>query len=120
MSSKRNPLLWLEDMLTATQENLEFTKNLTFESFVTSVQVVKAVLFNLQLLGEAANKVPEDIKLLAPEIPWQQLRGLRNRVVHEYFDMNLEMVWAITQMQLVPLEQHLAVLIQQVKGMDTL
>jgi uncharacterized protein with HEPN domain len=115
MSSKRNPLLWLEDMLTATQENLAFTKDMTFESFIRSIQVVKAVLFNLQLLGEAANKVPEEIQVLAPEIPWQQLRGLRNRIVHEYFDMNLEMVWAITQKQLVPLEKQLKVLIFQIK-----
>lgn len=116
MSSRRNPLLWLEDMLTATHENLAFTKGHTFASFVASIQTVKAVLFNLQLLGEAANKVPDEIKALAPNVPWQQLRGLRNRVVHEYFDMNLEMVWAITQKQLVPLAEALQQLIDKLKS----
>jgi uncharacterized protein with HEPN domain len=115
MSSKRNPLMWLEDMQTATEENLNFTKGLDFQGFLGSLQTIKAVLFNLQLLGEASNKVPNEIKALAPKVPWQELRGLRNRVVHEYFDMNLEMVWTITSKHLPDLLLELNTLIAQLK-----
>jgi uncharacterized protein with HEPN domain len=107
MSFKRSPLIWLQDMLSATNENINFTEGMSFQEFLRSIQTIKAVLFNLQLIGEASIKVPEELKQTYTEIPWKELRGLRNRVAHEYFDMNLEMIWVIVQEQLPILKPQL-------------
>jgi uncharacterized protein with HEPN domain len=100
-------------MLTSAQEVTQFTKGMTFASFIGCPKTIKAVLFNLQVIGEAANKLPDDVKQLAPTVPWQQLRGLRNRVAHEYFDINLEMIWTVTQRHIPVLTEALHALLQQ-------
>ena len=115
MSSKRTPLLWIEDMHEAASEVMSFTEGLTFEGFISCMKTLKAVLFNVQILGEAANKLPDDIKAMAPEVPWDQIRGLRNRVAHEYFDMNLEMIWTVTQQHIPPLVTSLEKLKDQIE-----
>ena len=66
-----------------------------------------AVVRNLEITGEAANGIPEDQKLLRPDIDWRAIRGLRNRIVHESFGLSLAVIWAIRQMDLPELATRL-------------
>jgi uncharacterized protein with HEPN domain len=85
----------LLDMALACRAILEFTKNMPREKFISTHLVQDAVLYRLTVLGEAAGRVHADFRNTHPEIPWQEARGLRNHVVHDYGDVNVPLVWTI-------------------------
>ena len=95
--SKRNDKLLLEDILEAIQKIKEYTKELNLESFIQDRKTTDAVIRNFEVIGEAANHLSKDIKDKNPEVPWHRLRGLRNRIVHECFGIDKEIVWAIIE-----------------------
>ena len=74
-----------------------------FKSFVEDRRTVDAVVRNLIIIGEAAVQIPEDICLKHPEIPWYEMRGMRNFVVHEYFRASDKVIWDTLQVDLPPL-----------------
>lgn len=71
-----------------------------FEGFAGNEMVVDAVARNLGVIGEAARNVPDDIKQRHPEVPWSRMIGLRNLVVHEYFGIDLGIVWEIVRVNI--------------------
>ena len=77
------------------------------EAFSADTRTVDAVVRNLEIIGEASNGIPEDEKLLRPDIDWRAIRGLRNRIVHEYSGLSLAVIWAIIQMDLPELATRL-------------
>jgi uncharacterized protein with HEPN domain len=66
------------------------------------------VVRNLEIIGEASRGIPDDKQLLKPEIDWVAIRGLRNRIVHEYFGLSLSVIWTIVQTDLPVLAQQLS------------
>jgi uncharacterized protein with HEPN domain len=101
----------VRDVLAATTEIQEFTNNLTFEEFREDRKTVRAVLYNLAIIGEAVRSIPPEVEALQPEIPWLDVRGMRNVVIHEYFQVDLSIIWQTVQEDLVYLEQALRQLI---------
>ena len=95
--SKRDTLLLLEDMLQAAQKIKLYTKNLNFDSFLLDDKTMDAVVRNFEVIGEAANRIDPDFRDLNPEIEWKRIRGLRNRIVHDYFGIDYEIVWNIVE-----------------------
>jgi hypothetical protein len=69
-------------------------------SFQQDDRTIDAVVRNLEIIGEAANRLPESFKLQYAEIPWRKIVGLRNRIVHEYFGVDVDIVWSILQSDL--------------------
>jgi uncharacterized protein with HEPN domain len=65
---------------------------------------MKAVVRSLEVMGEAANKLPEDVRDRYPEVSWQEIIGMRNRLIHEYFGVDVDIVWQAIEEDLVPLE----------------
>lgn len=98
--SKRDNGLLLEDMLDASIKIKTYIADLNYSQFLNDDKTIDAVVRNLEIIGEASNRIEEDFKLDNPEIPWNQLRGLRNRIVHEYFGIDLEIVWTVVFEQL--------------------
>ena len=94
--SKRTPRLLLEDIKESAEKILEYTKDLTFEEFAIDNKTIDAVIRNFEIIGEASNLLPDEIKDKYPEIDWHRIRGFRNRVVHDYFGVDLQIVWKIT------------------------
>jgi len=83
--SKRQPALLVEDIVESGQKILSYTKDLTFEQFKTDNKTINAVIRNFEIIGEAANRLPEVFKMKYPEIEWNRIRGFRNRIIHDYF-----------------------------------
>ncbi|HZF11612.1 MAG TPA: DUF86 domain-containing protein [Thermoanaerobaculia bacterium] len=100
---KRDPGLLIEDMLTAIQRVERYTYGLDRTLFQEDEKTVDAVVRNLEILGEAARQMPEDFAARHPGIPWRQIAGLRNRIVHDYFGLDLDLIWQILQNDLPPL-----------------
>lgn len=101
--SKRNPQLLLEDMLLSIEKITSYIGAMDKDSFLKDARTVDAVVRNLEIIGEAASRIPEDFKTLHPQIPWRRAIGLRNRVIHEYFGVDLEIVWSVVTQDLPPL-----------------
>ncbi|WP_420401652.1 DUF86 domain-containing protein [Flagellimonas sp.] len=95
--SKRDDSLLIADMLESAQKVISYTKGISYEGFEADDKTVDAVIRNFEIIGEAANRLGEKFKADNPEIEWDQLRGFRNRIVHEYFGIDLEIVWQIIQ-----------------------
>ena len=95
--SKRNPLLLISDMIESGQKILEYTAGLTFEQFVSDSKTVDAVIRNFEIIGEAANRLPEEFKDNHPDIEWHRIRGFRNRIVHDYSGIDYHIVWQIKE-----------------------
>jgi len=91
--SPRNGWFRVQEMLDAAQKIVRYVEGLTFEDFARDDKTFDAVIRQLTVLGEAASHVPDEIIAGTPEIPWFELRGMRNIVVHEYFGINKEIVW---------------------------
>jgi uncharacterized protein with HEPN domain len=95
--SDREILLLLEDMRDAAQKILSYTNGMSFDDFITDDKTIDAVVRNFEIIGEAANRVPDDFKADHPEIEWRRMTGLRNRIIHEYFGINYATVWKIKE-----------------------
>jgi uncharacterized protein with HEPN domain len=105
--SKRDIQLLLEDILESIIKIEQYTKNLTFDEYKENGLVFDATVRNFEIIGEAAANIPEDIKTALPEIPWKQIRGLRNRIIHEYFGVDISIIWYIIENELPSLKFEL-------------
>ena len=93
--SKRSSNVLLLDMKEAAEKILKYTKDLSFEDFLTDDKTIDAVVRNFEIIGEASLRIDEDFRLENPQIEWKKLRGFRNRIVHDYFGIDYEIVWSI-------------------------
>jgi uncharacterized protein with HEPN domain len=104
MSSK--PGRWklrIRHIIEAIAENLQYTAGMSFERFGCDPKTLKAVVWNLTMIGEAARHIPAEVELACPEIPWAKIRGMRNHIVHGYDVIDWEIVWVVVHEDLPPL-----------------
>lgn len=106
--SKRSAALLLEDIQEAMGKIRKYTAGLDRNDFLASGMAADAVVRNLEIIGEAANRLPEEFTARHSEIEWRKIIGLRNRIVHHYFGVDLDIIWVIIQQDLPPLENQLA------------
>ncbi|MBN2020137.1 MAG: DUF86 domain-containing protein [Sedimentisphaerales bacterium] len=88
---------YMLDMLLAARKAQKFTYNVNWEQFKADDLLQNAVMHQIQIIGEAARKISQQYKDSHPEISWQGIIGMRNRLVHEYFDIIPERVWDVVQ-----------------------
>lgn len=84
---------YLLDILIAARKALQFTSGVSKEEFEENEVIQNAVMYSLQIMGEAAARVSKDTRRVHPEINWLQMVGLRNRIVHEYFRIDYGTIW---------------------------
>jgi uncharacterized protein with HEPN domain len=96
----RDYKLYLSDILEAGDRILEYTEGMAYNNFVKSKITVDAVVRNLEVIGEAARKLPSEIKAKSPEVEWHKIVGLRNILTHEYFGINTQIVWDVVKNKL--------------------
>jgi uncharacterized protein with HEPN domain len=106
MSKRPIPVL-IEDMWEAIERIEQYTRGMVSAVFGEDRRTSDAVVRNLEIIGEAANRLPDDFTQHHPEIEWEQIVGLRHRIVHEYFGIDLEIVWQILQRDLPALKSRL-------------
>lgn len=116
--SRRDVRLFLRDMLEAITKIERYTFGLDFGSFEANDMAVDAVVRNLEIIGEAARHIPEDLRRQYAEVSWQRVVGFRNIVIHEYFDVDPEIVWMIATKQLPTLRQVLEAMLSDLERSD--
>lgn len=99
---------YLQDVLTSIDETTAFAGGMSFEAFKQDRKTVNAVIRSLEVLGEAAKRIPDDLRALAPTVPWKRMAGMRDKLIHEYFGVDLSIVWAVVRDELPPLRPEIA------------
>jgi uncharacterized protein with HEPN domain len=102
---------YLQHMAQATLDAYSYIEGLSREDFLTDKRTQQAVVMNLIILGEAATKIMDHHAAFAeshPEVPWRNMRGMRNRIAHGYFEIDLDVVWETARSALPELQKHLS------------
>ncbi len=93
MSIKREIRDYLADILESINDIDAFTTGMTYEEFSQDKKTVNAVIRSLEVIGEATKKIPPEIRNLHPALPWKEIAGMRDKLIHEYFGVDLQIVW---------------------------
>jgi len=89
----REFLDYVEDIIEAMNDALKFTENIEYEDFIKDKKNVYAVIRAIEIIGEAVKKIPNEIKKDYPQIPWKEMAGMRDKLIHEYFGVDLKKIW---------------------------
>ncbi len=97
----------IADILEAIQDILEITRGMEYETFRQDKKTLKAVLYNLAVIGEAARKLPDEVTARYSSISWREMGDMRNVVIHEYFGIDTQILWETIETELPPLVKRL-------------
>jgi len=98
--SKRQDAELLSDVKEAIKRIEIYTQKIEYKEFLQDIKTQDAVVRNLEIIGEAAKNISVDFKKKYPRLPWKELAGLRDRLIHKYFGVNYEVVWTIIKEEL--------------------
>ena len=101
----RDYSVYLRDILEAVRKIRAYTAGMSLQSFAADSKSLDAVVRNLEVIGEGAKKIPEDMRARSAEVDWKKVSGLRDILIHEYFGVDAEIVWDIIENKLRALEQ---------------
>jgi uncharacterized protein with HEPN domain len=104
----------IQDILECMDRIAEYTAGLSYEAFLGNRLVIDGVVRNLEVIGEAARHIPDDVQTRFPDVPWVEMKGMRNILIHEYFGVSLEIVWKTVREDLPPVEPKLREVLKQV------
>jgi uncharacterized protein with HEPN domain len=90
---KRDAGDYLRDIVNAVEEVQSFTAGLTYDEFIKDRKTLNAVTRSIEIIGEASKNIPESIKIEYPTLPWKQMAGMRDKLVHAYFGIDTETLW---------------------------
>lgn len=96
--------LYAEDIIEACGKVRRYVAGMTYETFASDERTRDAVMRNIEIIGEAAKNIPDDVASSAPEIEWRNVRGMRDVLAHAYFGASLEIVWATATSRMDTLE----------------
>lgn len=84
---------YIQDIIAAMDNAVKFINKMTYEKFVQDDKTIYAVIRAVEIIGEASKNIPEEIRRKYPAIPWKDMAGMRDKVIHEYFGVNIERIW---------------------------
>ncbi len=93
--NERDPALYISDIILSMERVREYIAELDFQKFKWDYKTVDAVIRNFEIIGEATKNLPAELKEKYPSIPWDEMYRLRNRISHEYFGIDYEIIWDI-------------------------
>ncbi len=109
---------YIQDMVDALKDIRQFTLGQSYEAFIQDRKTVNAVVRSLEIIGEAAKQIPESMRKASPSIPFKRMSGMRDKLIHTYFGVDLGMVWAVIQEELPPLKHPLESLLFDLERND--
>ena len=112
MSSERVYLDYARDMLESARKALDFVQGMGYDEFASDEKTQFAVVRALEIIGEAAKKIPSDVRETYSEIPWREIAGTRDKLIHDYIGVNLPVVWRTIQYDLPPLIGQLETMLE--------
>lgn len=106
--SSRSPLLYIQDILQACDDIHNFTLSLhSADELQKDRRTFLAVVRSLEIIGEAARQMPKTFREKHPEIPWREIASLRNVIAHEYFGLDIDIIWDVIQTRIPVLSEQM-------------
>jgi uncharacterized protein with HEPN domain len=106
---------YLNDILDAIRKIDKYTKHLSFNDFLENELVQDGVVRNLEVVGEAVKKIPENMRKSGSQIDWKKVAGLRDILIHEYFAVDLEIIWDVVVNKVPELKKVAIILLEELK-----
>jgi len=113
MTPPREHLDYIADIRNAVAKAQQFVATMTYEQFGADEKTIFAVVRCLEIVGEAARKIPETTRKRYPQVPWREMTGMRDVLIHDYFGVNLRVVWNTLQNDLPPLKPQMEQIIAE-------
>lgn len=107
----KDPEVFLKHILESIEWIEKDMKDLSKDDFLKDVPIQDAVLRRLEIIGEAMRHMPDEFKKTHPDIPWQDIMDTRNKLIHDYFGLDLDLVWGIVKKDIPPLKEQIEKLI---------
>lgn len=106
----KNPIIFIEHILENITDIESFVKNVTKEDFLKDKEKQNAVIRSLEVVGEAVKNLPQDITSKYPNTPWKKIAGTRDKIIHHYFMVNLDVVWEIIKKDIPELKKEILII----------
>lgn len=115
---RRHYVHFLKDIIEYSKVAQDLTNDISQEEFENNLTIFLATTRALEIIGEAINHIPDEIKQKYSEIPWHQIRGFRNTVIHEYFGIDKEVVWTSSKIDTNFLIENISKILEDVGDND--
>lgn len=110
---KKEPKIFINHILESIEEIEKYTLDLSSADFLKSTLVQDASIRRLEIIGEAVKKIPAETRATTKDIPWKQIAGLRDMLIHEYFGIDLKLVWNVILKDLPSLKKNMLKLLKE-------
>lgn len=116
MTRSRDIRPYLEDIADSIARIGRYTKGISVDDFLRDDVLQDAIIRRIEIIGEAVGRLPESLKALYPEIPWRDIKDMRNKLVHDYGHVDPQLVWAVVQDELPALGSQICRVIRECSG----
>jgi len=106
----KNDRVYLDHILEAIDKIQNFTNEISRFDFDRNVMIQDAVIRNVEIIGEATKKISKSLRLSHQEIPWTEIAGMRDKLIHDYFDVDIDVVWKTIEVDLPLLKEMISLL----------
>lgn len=113
--SKRKDIDLIQDINESIERIISYTRNIEYNNFVNDNKTQDAVIRNIEIMGEAVKSLSEKIRIDNPDIPWKSITGARDRLIHDYFGVNIDIVWNIVKEEIPSLLLKIKIILQNMK-----
>jgi uncharacterized protein with HEPN domain len=105
-------LTYVGDVLDAIKRIEGYLRGVDKDTFEDNLMMQDAVMHQIEIIGEASNRISDEFQEKHPELPWIQMRAIRNKIVHDYREVNLEVIWDTAKNDLPPLKKQIKRLLE--------
>ena len=114
--SERGNVEFLSDALEAIKRINDYISGMDYKAFLEDLKTRDAVLRNLEVIGESSKNIKDDFRELYPNVPWKEMSGLRDKLIHHYFGVNFEIVWTIIHDELPGVKKNINTILNEISS----